>query len=67
MMKGIPSGWFPNGRMRLAEDGFGVRFDDATTDTIIRLAEFHNCSRAEIVRALVHRSLHELAQPGRVA
>lgn len=67
MKNGIPREWFPAGRMRLAEDGFGIRFDDQTTDTIIALAEYHNCSRAEIVRALVHRSLHELLQPRSVA
>jgi hypothetical protein len=66
-MRGIPEAWFPAGRMRLAEDGFGVRFDDKTTEEIIRLAEYHRCSRAEIVRALVNRSLIALASPSRVA
>jgi len=63
----IPSSWFPAGRMRLAEEGFGVRFDDGTTAMLLALAEVHNCSRAEIVRALVNRSLNELERPGRVA
>jgi hypothetical protein len=63
----IPQSWFPAGRMRLAEDGFGVRFDDKTSREIQSLAHSHGCSRAEIVRALVNRSLMELARPGRVA
>jgi hypothetical protein len=63
----IPGAWFPQGRMRLAEEGFGVRFDRTTSDLIYALAEAHNVSRAEIVRALVNRSLNELERPGRVA
>ena len=67
MKDGIPQSWFPAGRMRLSTDGFGVRFDHPTNDTIERLARWHGCSRAEIVRALVNRSLNELERPGRVA
>lgn len=63
----IPSTWFPAGRMRLAEEGFGVRFDRTTSELILELSHVHGCSRAEVVRALVNRSLNELEQPGRVA
>lgn len=63
----IPHNWFPSGRMPLAEDGFSVRFGEDVNAMIKQIAEYHGCSRAEVVRALVNRSVGELERSDRVA
>jgi len=63
----VPHHWFPSGRMPLTEDGFSVRFAEDVNSIIQKMAEYHGCSRAEIVRALVNRSVGELERTDRVA